>query len=206
MNILIIDDHPLTCQGLAALLAATQPASRVQSVYSAEQARTALQRLPAPDWIFLDINLPDDPQNQLFKSLCETHWIDHTVLISADPEHRLIRTALAVGARGFIPKTADPELVLNGFSRILAGEFYVPPALATMLHNSDLQDVVPRSLSPRLQQVQALLLRGTSNKLMARQLGLSDHTVKEYVSSVLTFHAVANRLDLLLKFSGEQSS
>ena len=203
MNILIIDDHPLTCQGLAALLAATQPGAKVQSVYSAGQARTALQRLPTPDWIFLDINLPDDPQNHLFKSLCETHWIDHTVLISADPEHRLIRTALAGGARGFIPKTADPELVLNGFSRILAGEFYVPAALATMLHDSSTRDGAPRNLSPRLQQVQELLLRGTANKLMARQLGLSDHTVKEYVSSVLTFHDVANRLDLVLKLSRE---
>jgi two-component system nitrate/nitrite response regulator NarL len=199
MNILIVDDHPLTCQGLAALLAATQPGVHVQSAYSAGQARAMLQRLPAPDWIFLDINLPDDPQHQLFKSLSESHWIDHTVLISADPGHRLIRTALAAGARGFIPKNADPELVLSGFAHILAGEFYVPPALAPMMHDSSTSDGSARSLSPRLQQVQELLLRGTSNKLIARQLGLSDHTVKEYASSVLAFHGVTNRLELVLR-------
>jgi two-component system nitrate/nitrite response regulator NarL len=201
MNILIVDDHPLTCHGLAALLSATQPGARVQSAYSASQARLALQKLPRPDWIFLDINLPDDPQHELFQGLCESTWIDHTVLISADPQHRLIRRALAAGVRGFIPKTADPELVLNGFACILAGEFYVPPALAAQLRcgvNSD-----SRPLSPRLQQVQELLLRGTANKLMARQLGLSDHTVKEYVSSVLTFHGAANRLELVLKLSKE---
>nr|WP_319565434.1 response regulator transcription factor [uncultured Rhodoferax sp.] len=201
MNILIVDDHPLTCQGLAALLAATQSGAQVQSAYSAEQARLALQKLPAPDWIFLDINLPDDPQHLLFKSLCESTRIDHTVLISADPEHRLIRTALAAGVRGFIPKTADPELVLNGFAHILAGEFYVPPALAAQLHDTAGAEAATRNLSPRLQQVQELLLRGTANKVMARQLGLSDHTVKEYVSSVLTFYGVANRLELVLKLS-----
>lgn len=201
MNILIVDDHPLTCQGLAALLSATQPTAQVQSVYSAAQARLALQQLPQPDWIFLDINLPDDPQHELFKGLCESTRIDRTVLISADPQHRLIRKALAAGVRGFIPKTADPELVLSGFTRILAGEFYVPPALAAQLRDTANSDLRP--LSPRLQQVQELLLRGTANKLIARQLGLSDHTVKEYVSSVLTFHGAANRLELVLKLSKE---
>jgi DNA-binding NarL/FixJ family response regulator len=199
MNILIVDDHPLTCQGLAALLAATQSGANVQSAYSAEQAWAVLHRLPAPDWIFLDINLPDDPQHQLFKGLSESHWIDHTVLISADPGHRLIRTALAAGARGFIPKTADPELVLSGFAHILAGEFYVPPTLTAMLYDSSTTDAAERSLSPRLQQVQELLLRGTANKLIARELGLSDHTVKEYASSVLAFHGVTNRLELVLR-------
>jgi len=198
MNILIVDDHPLTCQGLAALLGATQAGAKVHSAYSAEQARLVLQRLPAPDWIFLDINLPDDPQHLLFKSLSESHWIDHTVLISAEPEHRLIRTALAAGARGFIPKTADPDLVLDGFAKILAGEFYLPPALAPLLQKTP-GESASRGLSPRLQQIQELLLRGTANKVIARELGLSDHTVKEYVSSVLTFHGVANRLELVLR-------
>lgn len=199
MNILIVDDHPLTCQGLAALLTATHPQARVESAYSAEQARAALRRLPAPDWVFLDINLPDDPQHQLFAYLCDSPWIDHTVLISAEPEHRLVRTALAAGARGFIPKTADPALVLQGFERILAGEFFVPPSLAALLQASGAADEAGRRLSPRLQQVQDLLLRGAANKVIARSLQLSDHTVKEYVSSVLTFHGVANRLELVLK-------
>lgn len=204
MNILIVDDHPLTCQGLAALLSATRPGTRVESAYQAAQARAALQRLPAPDWIFLDVNLPDDPQHLLFQQLCDSRWIDHTVLISAEPEHHLIRTALAAGARGFIPKTADPELVLEGFERILAGAFYVPPALVAALRSNTTVDPMPRKLSPRLQQVQALLLRGAANKVIARELSLSDHTVKEYVSSVLAYHGVGNRLELVLRLGSER--
>ena len=204
MNILIVDDHPLTCQGLAALLSATRPGTRVESAYQAAQARAALQRLPAPDWIFLDVNLPDDPQHLLFQQLCDSRWIDHTVLISAEPEHHLIRTALAAGARGFIPKTADPELVLEGFARILAGAFYVPPELAATLRGNTTADPMPRKLSPRLQQVQALLLRGAANKVIARELGLSDHTVKEYVSSVLAYHGVGNRLELVLRLGSDR--
>lgn len=201
MNILVVDDHPLTCQGLAALLAAKWSQAKVKSAYSAQQARIALQLLPAPDWIFLDINLPDDPQHVLFKNLCDSRWIDHTVLISAEPEHHLIHTALAVGARGFIPKTADPALVMQGFERILAGDFFVPPELAAVLRDTSAAAAATHGLSPRLQQVQELLLRGAANKVIARRLSLSDHTVKEYVSSVLAFHGVAKRLELVLKLS-----
>ncbi len=199
MNLLIVDDHPLTCQGLAALLSATHLGTQIQTAYSAAQAHLALQRLPAPDWIFLDVNLPDDPKHQFFKSLCDTPWIGHTILISAEPEHRLIRTALAAGARGFIPKAADPALVLEGFDRILAGDFFVPPELQAALTDTSNAAVTVKALSTRLQQVQELLLRGLANKVIAKNLGLSDHTVKEYVSSILAYHGVANRLDLILK-------
>lgn len=204
MNLLIVDDHPLTCQGLAALLSATHQGTQIQTAYSAAAARLALQRLPAPDWIFLDINLPDDPQHDLFVVLCDSHWIGHTILISAEPEHRLIRTALAAGARGFIPKAADPALVLKGFDCILAGDFFVPPELKAALTDTSDSALVTKALSPRLQQVQELLMRGSANKVIARKLGLSDHTVKEYVSSILAYHGVANRLDLILKLVAQR--
>jgi two-component system nitrate/nitrite response regulator NarL len=203
MNILIVDDHPLTCQGLAALMLATQKAAQVRSVHSAALAREALGQQPAPDWIFLDIHLPDDPENHFFHEICAQPWIEKTVLISAQPEHRLIRTALAAGARGFIPKTAEPDVVLQGFAQVLSGEFYLPAALAEQLNSIPLDAAAVRPLSPRLQQVQELLLRGAPNKLIARDLALSAHTVKEYVSSVLAFHGVNSRLGLVLKLGAD---
>jgi two-component system nitrate/nitrite response regulator NarL len=206
MNILIVDDHPMTCQGLAALLEATLPQARVRSVHTAAQAQLTLQEQPETDWIFLDINLPDDVHHHFFHGLCETNFIGRTVLISAAPDHVLIQTAMAEGARGFIPKTSPPDEILAGFAAIRAGEFHMPPEIA--LHFSCPPDdsagsEPPRALSPRLVQVQEHLQCGTPNKLIARALNLSPHTVKEYVSSVLAFHGVANRLALVLKLSGE---
>lgn len=203
MNILIVDDHPLTCQGLAALMLATQKNAHVRSVHSAALAREALSHRPPPDWIFLDINLPDDPKHLFFHEICANHWIDKTVLISAEPEHRLIRTALAAGARGFIPKTAEPDVVLQGFATVLSGEFYLPAALAEQLRHMPMDAAAVRQMSPRLQQVQEFLLRGVANKVIARELNLSAHTVKEYVSSVLAFHGVNSRLNLVLKLASD---
>ena len=206
MNILIVDDHPLTCQGLAALMLATQKDAHVRSVHSAAQAREALIRPPPADWIFLDINLPDDPKHLFFHEICANHWIGKTVLISAEPEHRLIRMALAAGARGFIPKTAEPDAVLQGFATVLSGEFYLPDALAEQLRHIPIDAAAARQMSPRLQQVQEFLLRGVANKVIARELNLSAHTVKEYVSSVLAFHGVSSRLNLVLKLAADSSS
>jgi two-component system nitrate/nitrite response regulator NarL len=201
MNILIVDDHPLTCQGLASLMQATQKNAHVRSVHSAALAREALGDPQSPDWIFLDIHLPDDPEKLFFHEICAQHWIEKTVLISAQPEHQLIRTALAAGARGFIPKTAEPHVVLQGFAMVLSGEFYLPAPLAEQLQNMPPDTSAERPMSPRLAQVQELLLRGAANKVIARELNLSAHTVKEYVSSVLAFHGVNSRLNLVLKLS-----
>jgi two-component system, NarL family, nitrate/nitrite response regulator NarL len=186
---LIVDDHPLTCQGLRALLLANYPQVLVHVAHTATAARAAFQRLPALDWVFLDINLQDDLQHSLFYELCNNAWMRRTVLISADLEHRLIRVGLANGALGFIPKAANPEQVLAGFAAIVGGEVYLPQVAAHLLPQ----------LSPRLSQVQDQLLTGASNKIIARNLNLSTHTVKEYVSAVLAFHGVANRLELVLK-------
>ena len=204
MNILIIDDHPLTCQGLSALLASRHANAAVQTIYSAADARRYLQRAPAPDWLFLDIQLRDDPEHSLFHGLCSTPLIGSTILISAEPEHRLIRAALACGARGFISKAAAPEQVLGGFDAILAGDFYMPADVAAHVRQLQMPATnggALRGLSPRLEQVQELLLRGASNKLIAKDLSLSAHTVKEYVSSVLAFHAVHSRLELVLRLN-----
>jgi two-component system, NarL family, nitrate/nitrite response regulator NarL len=203
MNILIVDDHPLTCRGLAALLVSTRPTAQVRSAHTAATAMAALQSLPAPDWVFLDVHLPDDPQLTLFHHLCMTPWIERTILISAKTENHLIRTALAAGARGFLPKSADPSIVQAGFEKILNGEFFTPPELADQLRAAPTHLEAHRNLSPRLLQVQSYLLRGASNKVIARDLQLSAHTIKEYVSSVLAYYGVASRLELVLKLGAD---
>ena len=123
------------------------------------------------------------------------------MLFRSEPEHRLIHTALAAGARGFIPKTAEPDVVLHGFAMVLSGEFYLPAALAEQMQHMPMDPAAARQMSPRLHQVQELLLRGVANKVIARELNLSAHTVKEYVSSVLAFHGVNSRLNLVLKLA-----
>lgn len=202
MHILIIDDHPLTGQGLAALLLANMAEAQVECLHCAADARQRLRVTPAPHWLFLDIQLPDDPRRSLLDELRDGPLAARTILISAAANLPVIRAAIASGMRGFIPKSADPAMVLEGFARIRQGQIYLPAALSGLMSDPADNHADTRSLSPRLAEIQQHVLRGAPNKVIARDLGLSEHTVKEYISSILAFHAVRNRLELVLKLQG----
>lgn len=209
MRILIIDDHPLTCAGLRSLLASTYPASRVEAAHGVKEARATIEsciRDDRPsavpiDWIFLDIHLPDDPDWAFFKWLRGTAWIAKTILISADVHGEVLRSALGTGVRGFIPKSADPDMVLHGFDTIRSGQIYLPPELAG--RGPATTGSAAKPLSPRQKDVLALLLQGAANKVIARELNLTLNTVKEYVSALLEIHEVASRLELVLKLGAK---
>jgi DNA-binding NarL/FixJ family response regulator len=96
--------------------------------------------------------------------------------------------------------------VLDGFAAVRRGEVYLPPALTTLRQQHHDDAKAARVLSPRLREVLALVLRGASNKVIARQFGLSEYTVKEYMSSILAYHGVANRLELVLKLQGRDDA
>lgn len=201
MHILIIDDHPLTCAGLVSLLATVHQGADIQSAHTAQEARALLLSGTAIDWLFLDIRLPDDPECLLFEWFCETAWISKTILISAQIEHDFLDKALAAGVRGFIPKSADPDMVLQGFEAIRQGRIYFPPAL-TRQSSADADTRKP--LSPRQQEVLGYLLQGSANKVIARELNLTLNTVKEYASTIFRVYGVSNRLELILKFGASR--
>jgi two-component system, NarL family, nitrate/nitrite response regulator NarL len=202
MNILIVDDHPLTGQGLAALLLANTAGARVECVHRVAEARERLRAPTPPDWVFLDIQLPDDPRRTLLDELRDGPLAARTILMSALANLPVIRAAIASGVRGFIPKSADPAMVLEGFACIRRGQIYLPAALSGLMADPAGNHAEVRSLSPRLAEIQLHVLRGAPNKVIARDLGLSEHTVKEYISSILAFHSVRNRLELVLKLQG----
>lgn len=202
MHILIVDDHPLTGQGLAALLRAQTASSQVECVFTAAGARARLQAAPPPDWLFLDIQLPDDPRRNLLDELRDGPLAARTILVSAVANLPVIRAAMASGVRGFIPKSADPAMVLEGFDSIRRGKIYLPAHLSGLMSDSPGNHADVRGLSPRLTEIQQHVLRGAPNKVIARDLGLSEYTVKEYISSILAFHGVRNRLELVLKLQG----
>lgn len=195
MNILIIDDHPLTCAGLAALLEANVAGARARSVHRANEALALLRETGAWDWVFLDLRLPDDPTGRVFARLSEADWAPHAILMSAEAQPARIRQGLAAGMRGFIAKSESAALVLQAFAQIRAGQQTVPEP-----------QVPPGALPPQQQRVLALVLKGFPNKRIAADLAISVNTVKEYVSALLQHFGASNRLDLVLKLGEDRDA
>ncbi|PTU33211.1 hypothetical protein CJD38_03670 [Stenotrophobium rhamnosiphilum] len=186
MRLLIVDDHPMTCAGLKSLLQACYP----NALINAQHDTLALEQNAAQcDYVFLDMHLP----GVRFVELLDTLHIHlrHVILISASPEPEIVEQARARGVLGLLLKNANAEKILDGFSRIQAGE-------RVFEESSELLGTRQPTLTARQQQVFDALVGGLSNKQIARKLDISEHTVKDHVAAILTLYGARNRLELLL--------
>lgn len=187
MRLLIIDDHPMTCAGLKSLLQACYPSAFIEARHNTtglgELARQA-------DFIFLDMHLPDLGFLQVLDVLAG--HMPRVILISAAPEPGAVLQARSRGARGLLLKNADVSHILDGFTRIQAGELVFDDVA---LESQDCIDM----LTERQRSVFDALLAGLSNKQIARLLDISEYTVKEHVTAILAIFGVKNRLELVLR-------
>ena len=188
MKILIIDDHPLIQEALKHVLAALDPTLELVQAQDASDAHAALSREPDTDLILLDLALPGCDGFELLADL-RREWPGMPVLVlSATHDRETVEHALDLGAMGFIPKTANTRVLLDALRLVLSGGVYVPAESAQA--NSALR---PRSvtrpeqlgLTLRQADVLKLLVQGKPNKLICRDLRLSEGTVKVHVSAIL---------------------
>lgn len=189
MRLLIVDDHPMTCTGLKSLLQTCYPSAHIQTQHTIDEW---VEHLSDWDYIFLDMHLPG-VRFADFLTRIAPH-LSRVILISANPEPDLVTQARAQGARGLLLKNANVEHILDGFRRIQAGEV----VFSDVQHNISSQATSPK-LTERQQEVLHTMLGGLSNKQIARELGITEHTVKDHVAAILTAYGVRNRMALILR-------
>ncbi|MDH5368415.1 MAG: response regulator transcription factor [Gammaproteobacteria bacterium] len=199
MDILLIDDHPLFRAGIAGILHTLTDQVRLIEVNSCEEALKCLAKQEDFDLILLDLNLPGiDGLSGLNKirSCIPTAPI---VILSASENHSHIKDAISQGAKGFIPKSADSEVIINALRLVLSGGVYLPmavfnedttnkPAKKFKNHNGD-------TLTKRQHEVLLLLVQGKTNKSIAKTLTMAENTVRVHVVAILRFLNVNNRTE-----------
>ncbi len=191
VRIVIVDDHPVVRAGLRALIEGQEDLSVVGEagdLVSAERV-VAVER---PDVVLMDLSLGDGPGGAEVTSrltaLAEPPRV--LVLTTYDTESDIIR-ALDAGAQGYLLKDAPPHELWAGIRAVARGE--------TVLASSVAATLVRRSVSPgpvvteREVEVLALLARGLGNKDMARELFVSEATVKSHLSHIYTKLGVETR-------------
>ena len=186
-RLLVIDDHSLFRSGLRVVLNASMPHAEVIEAGSLNEAMQVVS--DKLDAILLDIKLPG--LNGLEGiALLKRKWPQVPVLIlSSQDEPETVRLALARGATGFISKADTADNIIAMLKRILRGE------LANSAAAEDGGEGMnePLHLTPRQCEVLDLLCQGMSNKLIARQLTLSENTVRGHVQAILSFLQVSSR-------------
>jgi DNA-binding NarL/FixJ family response regulator len=213
MKVLLIDDHPLILTALQNVIQGIGEHVSVVGVAGARGAREALVADPSFDLVLLDLRLGDADGFELLAELRNAYPAVPVVVVSASDRSADVIRAIDLGAMGFVPKRASNETLQEALHVVMKGGIYVPQM--TMSGDAETAPesgprpapVTPRAalaafkLTPRQTDVLGLLLRGQSNKLIARELNLSVETVKDHVAAVLRALGVNSRTQAVLAVS-----
>ncbi len=199
MKLLIVDDHPVVRDGLAALLRQLAPEVAVLLAEGGAQGLDLANAHPDLDLVVLDLSMPGSDGFAVLHEFGRRLPQLPVVVLSSSEDPRDVRRALACGALGYIPKSAPPRTILAAMKFVLAGNVYVPALLAqdpAFARDEAAHDAARRSvasLTRRQIDVLRLLREGRSNKEIGRALGLSEKTVKVHVTALFKALNVANR-------------
>lgn len=218
MRILVVDDHPLVRAGLKEAVAALC-SDRPDCIEAedAAQVRGIMASGIHLDLILLDLFIPGVDGFDLISEVCADERGIPIVVLSASESVAAMSKALDCGASGYVPKSTPPELMLQALRLVLSGDVYVPSAVLRVGEaeqpNLDSAQLPPRDgrweppteitgasspiaqLTPRQREVLAFICKGRSNKMIARDLGLSEFTVKAHVAAIFRALGVSNRIE-----------
>lgn len=202
MKILIVDDHPLFREGVGMLLSRYD--STIETAFASTVSDALAQAQPADDvdLILLDLGLPDAGGLAGLVRIREACAAIPVVILSAADDQRLILDCLDRGAMGFLTKSSPTEVFRAALKLVAFGGVYVPPqalsAIGVAGPSSHKEAAAIPSISVREAAVLDALIEGQSNKLIARSLGITEHTVKFHVSNILKLLRVQNRTQAVI--------
>jgi DNA-binding NarL/FixJ family response regulator len=196
MKVLIADDHPLVRDALAHALLELDPALQALQTDSLE-GLIELARAGSADLALVDLNMPGMNGTDGLLQLRRAAPTLPLVVASGQDDAATIRAVLATGAAGFIPKSERADVLIGALQLVLAGGTYVPPSLLDAAPAPP--TVVAGELTPRQVDVLRLLMRGEPNKRIARELGLTEGTVKIHIAAILRALQARNRTEAVVR-------
>jgi DNA-binding NarL/FixJ family response regulator len=199
MRILVVDDHPVIIDALRTVLSVLDQRAQIDGVNDLEAAFAAASA-GQYDLVMLDLGMPGFKGLEALQSWRSRFPALPVVVVSGENDPKVINAALDLGAMGFIPKSVQPDVFLNAVRLVVSGAIYVP-VQALNAPAGRLHDAAGLKLSPRQHEVFELLLKGLSNKLIARKLDISENTTKIHVSAVLDALGVATRTQAVIAAS-----
>ena len=208
MKILLVDDHVLFREGIAMILKKLMEAVEIVEAGSCREAMARLEGGPAMDLILMDIGLPDMSGIEGIGLIRARYPEIPVVALSSSDDRETVMRVLDQGAMGFIPKSSNAAILKSALSLVMARGIYLPPAAFIGDRNDNMvgeqsrpaSSDAPRqlgpddlNLTPRQAEVLHKILQGKPTKIICRELGLSESTVKTHTSIVLKVLNVTTR-------------
>ena len=188
-TVIVIDDHPLFRKGVADLIG-MEPSLRLVGEAADGQEGIHLAKHANPDLILLDLNMKGMDGIATLQRLRADGTDARIVMLTVSDNEADVVAALRAGADGYLLKDMEPEDILSCLQRATTGRLVISEQLTELLARALREEPRPQrpeeaGLTPREDEILALIARGYSNKLIARDLNLSVGTVKVHVKHVL---------------------
>jgi DNA-binding NarL/FixJ family response regulator len=210
MKILVVDDHVLIREAMRSVLNELDGTAAILEAPDGAAAMKLIEQHDDLGLVLLDLSLPDRNGFSLLSDLRELRPGVSVVVMSAREEGADVRRALDLGAMGFIPKSAQRDVLLGALRLVFAGGIYIPPQILAR----DGPAVPPKpadrrgadggatpaelGLTGRQLAVLALMAQGKSNKEICRALDISEATVKNHVTAILKALRARNRTEAVI--------
>ena len=193
--ILIADDHPLFRVAMCHALNSNDSLLLMEASSFPETMEVLATNVHV-DIVFLDLGMPGTEGLNGLSEIRAEYPDVLVVIVTAQDAPDIVRRALALGASGFIPKSASVECIVEAVNTVLEGETWLPEHIGSTLERSDhVDDFSMRlaQLTPHQLKVLKMVSDGLLNKQIAYELAISESTVKQHVSAVLKKLGVINR-------------
>jgi len=206
MKFLIVDDHALIREALHAVLKQLKREAVIFEASNGCQAVHIVEEHPDISLILLDINLPDRDGFSVLRELRDRYATIAVIIISSSNDQDAVKRAFKLGALGFITKTTAREVMLNAIELVFSGGIYIPSEILEETTSPQLTNKLATRDSPkdlgltdRQIEVLGLLMKGKSNKVIARTLKMAVPTVKNHITVVLKALNVTSRTEAVIK-------
>ena len=199
MKILVADDHQMVRVALKVTLEPLGPGVAFVEAGSAEEAIATAAAHEDLDLVIIDINMPGMGGAEGVKRLRAAHPALPLLVCSASEDAALVQALMAQGIAGFLPKSDTTQVILEAVRLVLAGGTYVPHRLMAAASPEPSGGAgALASLTPRQKEVLQLLAQGKPNKVIARELDISEATVKVHLLSVFRALGARNRTEAVV--------
>ncbi|MGD0375935.1 MAG: response regulator transcription factor [Streptosporangiaceae bacterium] len=200
IRVLIADDHPVVRQGLQVLLSVQDDIEVVGEAADGAEA-LALATALDPDVLLLDLKLPALDGVAVLRELRDRGIRARALVLTSAAVGALVTSAVQAGAAGFLYKDVDPDALVRAVRSVNDGHTLLAPEAASAIIGSGAAGSAVRgigALTRREREILAQLAEGLSNREIARNLLVSEKTVKTHVSSVLAKLGVTDRTQAAL--------
>jgi DNA-binding NarL/FixJ family response regulator len=196
-SLVVADDHPMLLDGIGGLLTAAGHDVKARCL-DGQEALDAI-KLHQPDIAILDIHMPNLSGLDLLRTARRDRWTTRVVILTASLDPQPIMEALHLRADGIILKGAGGDIMLKCLERVMEGEQWLDrDAMHQIVDQLGKPVDRPLELTPRETEVARLVSLGSRNKEIARELDISEGTVKMHLHNLYEKLNVSSRTELAI--------